>query len=64
VAKGKKPKFKVTESPKSMLTEDVETNINKMTVAELKEFAKDKEIEIPADITKKDDIINFLSDQE
>ncbi|MGE8080498.1 hypothetical protein [Peribacillus loiseleuriae] len=44
--------------------EDDVMNFSKMTIAELKEFAVEHKIEIPADITKKDDIIEFLVDEE
>lgn len=33
-----------------------------MTVSQLKDVAKENNIEIPKDITKKDDIVKFLSD--
>jgi len=38
--------------------------LNKLTVSELKEKAKKEGIEIPADITKKDDIVKFLTDAQ
>lgn len=68
VPAGEKPKFEVTEDPKSMIHQEddkkvvePETDINKMTVPQLKEYAAANEIEIPADITKKDDIVNYLT---
>jgi hypothetical protein len=73
VPAGKEPDFEVTKNPKSMVLgkgsdqsvadEDV-INFSKMTVPQLKEFAAEQEIEIPSDITKKDDIIKFLTDAE
>lgn len=41
-----------------------ESALNKLTVSELKEKAKKEGIEIPADITKKDDIVKFLTDAQ
>jgi hypothetical protein len=43
--------------------EDV-INFSKMTISQLKMFAKENEIEIPEDIKKKDDIITFLTNEE
>lgn len=67
VPTGEEPRFKVTENPKSMLTSDSETehteevSLNDMTVKELREYADELNIEIPADVKKKEDIINLLS---
>ncbi|MBH0166266.1 hypothetical protein IHV12_15190 [Fictibacillus sp. 7GRE50] len=74
VPAGEEPDFEVTKDPKSMVLgkgsdqseagdKDV-INFSKMTVPQLKEFAAEQEIEIPSDITKKDDIIKFLTDAE
>ena len=77
VAVGEEPDFDVTENPKSMiigvdLANDPDKvvvinplmDFESMTVKQLKEYAESNDIEIPADIIKKDDIINFLSDTE
>lgn len=65
VPAGKKPDFEVTKEPVSMLAEPVEEddiiNFSDMTLKELKQFIAENQIEIPADITKKDDIIQFLT---
>ncbi|MEE8670443.1 hypothetical protein AABM27_03505 [Heyndrickxia faecalis] len=52
-------------SSETVETVDTETDVmdfSKMTVAELKQFAADNQIELPDDIKKKDDIIRFLTD--
>lgn len=41
-----------------------ELDLESMTVAKLKEYAAEKDIKIPAEIKKRDDIIIFLSDAE
>lgn len=73
VPDGEEPDFEVTKDPKSMVlgkgsnqsVDDKDViNFSKMTVPQLKEFAVEHEIEIPSDITKKDDIIKFLTDAE
>lgn len=43
---------------------DDEVNIKDMTVKQLRAYAAELEIEIPSDVTKKDDIIALLSDGE
>ncbi|MFJ8529956.1 Rho termination factor N-terminal domain-containing protein [Bacillus sp. NPDC094106] len=66
VPTGEEPKFKVTENPKSMLTVDSEleqpkeVSLEDMKVNELREYAKELNIEIPTDVKKKEDIINLL----
>jgi hypothetical protein len=68
VSAGKDPGFEVTENPKSMLKEEEKskkrrdgyTHIEDMTVAELKEFANEIDVEIPSDVKKKEDIIKVL----
>lgn len=64
---GVKPDFEATENPKSVLLgsdepeqEDEKRELEDMTVSELKKYAKDKNIDIPADVKKKDDIVKFL----
>lgn len=37
-------------------------DLSNMTIAQLKEYAADKDIKIPSDITKRDDIANYLYD--
>lgn len=44
-----------------LLNDDEIINFSKMTVAELKQFAADNDIEFPSDITKKDDIVAYLT---
>ncbi len=75
VPAGKNPEFKVTKNPDSMIggvdfaagkettVIDEGINIEDMTVKQLHEFAKQIDVEIPADVTKKNDIIAFLSEQ-
>jgi hypothetical protein len=70
VPEGKEPGFEVTKEPKSMVPEkedeksekrdDGNTHIEDMTVAELREFAKEINVEIPSDVKKKEDIIKVL----
>jgi hypothetical protein len=68
VPAGQEPRFEVTKEPKSMVKEeekskkhsDSNTHIEDMTVAELKEFAKEIDVEIPSDVKKKEDIIQVL----
>jgi hypothetical protein len=70
VPAGKKPGFEVTKEIKSKLPEkeeeksekrsDGNTHIEDMTVAELREFAKEIDVEIPSDVKKKEDIIKVL----
>lgn len=64
---GMKPGFEITENPKSMLLssddteqEGVMKELEDMTVSKLRKYAKDKDIEIPIDVRKKDDIVKFL----
>ncbi|EEM02480.1 hypothetical protein [Bacillus pseudomycoides] len=68
---GEEPGFEVTENPKSMVVKfasdkviDVkvkEPSLDDMTVKELRAHATELGIEIPKDVTKKDDIIALLS---
>lgn len=60
VAKGEE--VKELSSKKEYLGEPVFTDLSKLTVTELREYATQNDIEIPADIKKKDDIVKFLSD--
>jgi len=76
VPAGSEPDFEVTENPSSMIMgvdlatgedktvvtreEGDGANLEDMTIPQLKEFANEQDIEIPADIKKKDDIIKFL----
>ncbi|ANC19616.1 phage protein [Bacillus cereus] len=73
VPTGEVPGFKVTENPESMiigvdLTSGSDTIVvsevpvlNNMTVKQLREYADELGIEIPADVKKKEDIIDLLS---
>ncbi|MEN1934979.1 hypothetical protein AAIE21_05050 [Paenibacillus sp. 102] len=68
---GEEPGFEVTENPKSIVVKfasdkvvDVkvkEPSLDDMTVKELRAYATELGIEIPKDVTKKDDIIALLS---
>lgn len=74
VPAGKKPEFDVTTEYKSMIGEESEPtntrepgdgiNLEDMTISQLREFAKQVDVEIPSDIKKKDDIIDFLADAD
>ncbi|WP_018664607.1 hypothetical protein [Heyndrickxia acidiproducens] len=71
VPAGKDPDFEVTTEYKSMLpgkeepiNQDDIMNFSDMTLKELKQFAVENKIEIPAEITKKDDIIAFLTEDD
>ncbi|MCU5306709.1 hypothetical protein OB974_05190 [Bacillus cereus] len=71
VQTGEEPGFEVTENPESMIAKfaddkvvDVkgdELPLDDMTVKELREHAASINIEIPADVKKKEDIIKLLS---
>ncbi|WP_433774942.1 Rho termination factor N-terminal domain-containing protein [Bacillus wiedmannii] len=73
VSTGEKPGFEVTVNPKSMIMGADLANgkdmtvvsevpvLNNMTVKELREYADELGIEIPADVKKKEDIIDLLS---
>lgn len=71
VPTGEEPGFEVTVNPESMImgvdlsSEPDKTVVtvpfNDMTVKQLREYADELGIEIPADIKKKEDIIDLLS---
>ncbi|MFK4465039.1 hypothetical protein ABH960_000621 [Bacillus sp. RC252] len=67
VQTGEVPGFEVTENPESMLADDPalesteEVLFNDMTVKQLREYADELNIEIPADVKKKEDIIELIS---
>lgn len=71
VPTGEEPGFEVTVNPESMiLGMDVSSEpdktvvtvpFNDMTVKQLREYADELGIEIPADVKKKEDIIELLS---
>lgn len=71
VPTGEKPGFEVTANPKSMIAKfaddkvvDVkvdELSLDDMTVKELRDHAASINVEIPADVKKKEDIIKLLS---
>jgi hypothetical protein len=67
------PDFEVTENPKSMVwgvdvangsdhtvINNEVVDLESKTIAELKEYAASKDLEIPADVKKKEDIVNYL----
>lgn len=79
VPAGNEPDFEVTVNPKSMIMgvdlasgpdktvidgEVITPDLESMTVKQLRALAVERDIEIPADITKKDDIIKLLSESE
>lgn len=71
VPTGEEPGFEVTKNPKSMIAKfaddkvvDVkvdELSLDDMTVKELRDHAASINVEIPADVKKKEDIIDLLS---
>ncbi|PHD00630.1 hypothetical protein COF44_12055 [Bacillus toyonensis] len=71
VPKGEEPGFEVTVNPESMIlgvdlsskpdTTVVTVPFNDMTVKQLRDYADELSIEIPADVKKKEDIIELLS---
>ncbi|MGX7627621.1 hypothetical protein ACWOMK_02140 [Bacillus thuringiensis] len=71
VPTGEEPGFEVTVNPESMIlgmdisSEPDKTVVtvpfNDMTVKQLREYADELGIEIPADVKKKEDIIELLS---
>ncbi|MFV5912479.1 hypothetical protein [Bacillus cereus] len=69
VPTGEEPGFEVTVNPKSMIAKfaddkviDVKvTELGDMTVKELRDHAASINVEIPADVKKKEDIIKLLS---
>ncbi|HHK5542648.1 hypothetical protein JDS67_12730 [Bacillus cereus] len=70
---GEEPGFEVTVNPESMIMGVDLSNgkditvisevpvLSNMTVKELREYAGELDIEIPADVKKKEDIIELLS---
>lgn len=69
VPTGEEPGFEVTVNPKSMIAKfandkviDVKViELDDMTVKELRDHAASINVEIPADVKKKEDIIKLLS---
>jgi hypothetical protein len=61
---GKKPGFEVTKEPKSMLTEkeskqednETEIDLDSMNADQLKDFAKQNDIEVPGNMKKEETI--------
>lgn len=73
VPTGSKPGFEVTENPESMIMEvdlakdkdlTVEPAFEEMTIPQLKQYANDNNIELPADVKKREDIVKFLTDAQ
>lgn len=79
VPAGKKPAFEITVDPPSMIggvdlasgkdmtvidDKNNGTHLEDMSVPQLKKFAKEIDVEIPSDIKKKDDIIEYLVDSK
>ncbi|PEC00405.1 hypothetical protein [Bacillus cereus] len=69
VPTGEEPGFEVTKNPKSMIAKFVDdkvidvklTELDDMTLKELRDYAASINVEIPADVKKKEDIIKLLS---
>lgn len=69
VPTGEEPGFEVTVNPESMILgmdlssepDKTAINLNNMTVKQLHDYATSINIEIPADVKKKEDIIDLLS---
>ncbi|PGE42086.1 hypothetical protein [Bacillus cereus] len=71
VPTGEEPGFEVTKNPESMIAKfaddkvvDVkvdELSLDDMTVKQLRDYAASINVEIPADVKKKEDIIKLLS---
>ncbi|MGE1022341.1 hypothetical protein ACQGS6_00035 [Bacillus sp. GMs2/2] len=69
VPTGEEPEFEVTKNPKSMIAKfaddkvvDVKViELDDMTVKELRDHAASINVEIPADVKKREDIIKLLS---
>ncbi len=59
IRKGVKVEFQ-TKNPEEELDEKKEKTIDEMTVAELKKYATERNIEIPSNIKNKADIIEFI----
>ncbi|MGM2749640.1 hypothetical protein BK718_15960 [Bacillus thuringiensis serovar andalousiensis] len=69
VPTGEEPRFEVTVNPESMILgmdissepDKTVVNLNGMTVKQLHEYAASINVEIPADVKKREDIIKLLS---
>ncbi|USL02001.1 MULTISPECIES: hypothetical protein [Bacillus cereus group] len=69
VPTGEEPGFEVTKNPKSMIAKFADDKVidvnvielDDMTVKELRDHAASINVEIPADVKKKEDIIKLLS---
>jgi|GEM_PF-1817945 len=65
---GKKPTFKVTENPKSMIVEPVpdgeyeDVNLDEMSKEQLLAFAKEHDIEIPGNVSKEETIRKYIEE--
>ena len=64
VADGEEPDFKVGEAQEEQEEqeepEEKDINLNSMSVPQLKEYAASIEVEIPKELTKKKEILEFL----
>lgn len=61
VPKGEEPDFEVGEvQEKQEELEEEDTNLNGMTIPQLKEYAASIEVELPKELTKKKEILEFL----
>ncbi|PGC13807.1 hypothetical protein COL99_08860 [Bacillus toyonensis] len=66
---GEEPEFEVTKNPESMIIgvdlasepDKTVVNLNGMTMKQLHDYAALINVEIPADVKKKEDIIDLLS---
>ncbi|OBZ60083.1 hypothetical protein BAQ45_11495 [Bacillus pacificus] len=69
VPTGEEPGFEVTKNPKSVIAKFADDKVidvnvielDDMTVKELRDHAASINVEIPADVKKKEDIIKLLS---
>jgi hypothetical protein len=70
VPKGQTPDFEVEENPESMLVPEVEeievseNSLEGMSIKELREYAAEHDIEIPAEVKKLKEIKEFLLSAE
>ena len=61
VPNGEEPNFEVGEAKeKQEELEEGDTKLNSMTIPQLKEYAASIEVEIPKELTKKKEILEFL----
>ena len=65
VADGEEPDFEVGEvKEKQEDSEEKDINLNSMSVPQLKEYAASIEVEIPKELTKKEEIITYKNKEQ